>query len=224
MEEITQNDFFRFGFSVTAVVFGFDGEHIKVLLVERAKMPHKGEYALPSTLITLEDEVDASADKMLVELLGKPIYRRQLRSFFDPERHPMGRVVTIPYYGMTDISEPTPILPTEYATHAVWQSLDGLPELAFDHRNILDAARRRLKVRIPFQLMGHHFLPKQFTMNQLLKLHETLLETELDKRNFSKKIISMDLLKDTGINVNNITGRPARLYEFNQNYQEPTEI
>jgi 8-oxo-dGTP diphosphatase len=125
---------------------------------------------------------------------------------------------------MMDMIDPTPIAHTDYATEGSWCSLDALPTLAFDHYNILQAAYRRLRVRIPFQLMAHNFLPKRFTMSQLLILHESLLETELDKRNFSKKILSMNLLIDTNINVNQITGRPARLYEFDLEYQEPAEV
>jgi 8-oxo-dGTP diphosphatase len=160
----------------------------------------------------------------LEELTGlKNVYLEQVRTFGAVNRHPFGRVVSVAYFSLVKISRYT-VTPASFAQKAKWHSISNLQELAFDHNEILNACFQTLKQRIRVRPIGFELLPPKFTLTELQHLYEAILElnpeTGLDKRNFRKKILSMDFIVDLNESQEGVAHRPARLYEFDKNKYE----
>ncbi len=208
------DNFFKSAFTVDNVIFGFDEADLKVLLIKRAEAPFEGKWALPGYFVYPNEDLDTAAKRVLQELTGlRNVYLEQVKTFGAPGRHPMGRVITVAYFSLVKISAFT-LQPASIASKAQWHSVSRLRNLAFDHKEILDAAFHRLKWGIRTRPVGFELLPRKFTLTQLQHLYEAILETELDKRNFRKKILSMDLLIDLDETQEGVAHRPARLYSF----------
>ncbi|MBX2846528.1 MAG: NUDIX hydrolase [Saprospiraceae bacterium] len=202
--------------SVDCVIFGFDENEIdlKVLLIERGEEPFFGQMALPGDLVNIDENIDESAKRVLRELTGlDDIFLEQLFTFGNITRHPLGRVVTVTYYALIKPSD-FDLLPSGFATMAEWRSISEIRELAFDHFKILSTALTRLKGKIRYQPIGFNLLPEKFTLTQLQSLYETILDTDFDKRNFRKKILSMDMLIPLNEKQKGVAHRAARLYKF----------
>lgn len=202
--------------TVDAVVFGFDDDDLKVLLIQRAIEPFQGKWALPGGFVRMEESLEAAVRRELREETGlADIYLEQLYTFGEPNRDPRGRVVSVAYYGLVKLAEHDVRAATD-ARNAAWFPLADLPHLAFDHTRILETAHKRLQGKVRYQPIGFELLPQKFTLSQLQHLYETVLERELDKRNFRKKILSMGLLIDTREIQQDVAHRAARLFSFNQ--------
>jgi len=202
--------------SVDCVIFGFDENEIdlKVLLIERGEEPFYGQMALPGDIIKIEEDIDMAALRVLQELTGlENIFLEQLFTFGNITRHPLGRVVTISYYAFVKPSN-FELNPSSFATRVEWQSISEIKELAFDHFKILSSALSRVKSKIRYQPIGFNLLPEKFTLTQLQNLYETILDTDFDKRNFRKKILSMELLVPLSEKQSGVAHRAARLYKF----------
>lgn len=202
--------------SVDCVIFGFDETEIdlKVLLIERGEEPFYGQMALPGDLVHINEDIDDAAMRVLKELTGlEEIFLEQLFTFGNITRHPLGRVVTTTYYSLIKPSD-FHLLPSSFATKVEWKSISDIRELAFDHFKILSTALTRLKGKIRYQPIGFNLLPEKFTLTQLQNLYETILDTDFDKRNFRKKILSMDLLLPLNEKQKGVAHRAARLYKF----------
>ncbi|MFN5181502.1 MAG: NUDIX hydrolase [Bacteroidota bacterium] len=208
--------FFRSAFSVDSVVFGFDQGDLKVLLIYRGAEPYQGTWALPGDLVRLDEDLDESARRVLKDLTGlSDVYMEQIHTFGKVDRHPLGRVITVAYLSLVRISD-YKINPSSWAKDAQWHSINNIPKLPFDHSEILNFAKNKLKERVRNQPIGFELLPPQFTLTELQHLYESVLETNLDKRNFRKKLNSMDLLVDSGVSQNAVAHRPAKLYRFDR--------
>jgi 8-oxo-dGTP diphosphatase len=209
--------------TVDCVVFGADGEGLKVLLIERGVAPFKGAWALPGGFVQPGESLDEAARRELREETGATsVYLEQLYTFGEPDRDPRGRVVTVAYYALVKLSEHNVLQATTDARAAAWVATDKLPRLAFDHRQIFDAALRRLQAKVRYQPIGFELLPKAFTLSQLQRLYETVLVRTLDKRNFRKKILAMGLLIETD-EMERGSHRAARLYKFDQRKYKASE-
>ncbi len=210
------NTFFKSAFSVDNVIFGFDEGDLKVLLIKRGTSPFKGMWALPGDLVYPNEDIDAAASRVLEELTGlRNVYLEQVKAFGKVDRHPIGRVITIAYYSLVRISK-YKITPASFARQAQWHSISDIGDLAFDHNEILNACFEQLKQSVRTRPIGFELLPPKFTLTQLQHLYEAVLETELDKRNFRKKILSMNLLIDLNESQEGVAHRPARLYAFDR--------
>ena len=210
----TLDSFFKSAFTVDNVIFGFDEGDLKVLLIKRGEEPFTGSWALPGYFVNENEDLDTAAKRVLEELTGlRNVYLEQVRTFGAPQRHPMGRVITIAYFSLVKISAFN-LQPASIALKARWHSISQVKNLAFDHKEILDAAFLRLKWGVRTRPVGFELLPRKFTLTELQHLYEAILETELDKRNFRKKILSMDLLIDLDETQEGVAHRPARLYRF----------
>lgn len=210
----TLDSFFKSAFTVDNVIFGFDEGDLKVLLIKRGEEPYEGKWALPGYFVHKDEDLDTAAKRVLEELTGlRNVYLEQVRTFGEPGRHPMGRVITIAYFSLVKISAFN-LQPASIALKARWHSVSQLGELAFDHHEILNSAFTRLKWGIRSRPVGFELLPRKFTLTELQHLYEAILEAELDKRNFRKKILSMDLLIDLNETQEGVAHRPARLYRF----------
>jgi 8-oxo-dGTP diphosphatase len=215
------NDFFKSAFTVDNVIFGFDEGDLKVLLIKRGEAPYAGKWALPGYFVYPNEDLDSAAKRVLEELTGlRNVFLEQVKTFGAVNRHPFGRVITVAYFSLIKIVNFN-IQPSSIAQKAQWHSISNVKDLAFDHNEILSACFNRLKWLVRTRPVGFELLPPKFTLTELQHLYEAILETDLDKRNFRKKILSMNLLIDLEETQEGVAHRPARLYEFDgAKYQE----
>ena len=200
--------------TVDCVVFGFDESELKVLLIQRGLEPFKGRWALPGGFVRVEETLDEAARRELVEETGlKDVFLEQLYTFGAVDRDPRERVVSVAYYALVKLSDHRAKAATD-AADAQWFTVSKLPKLAFDHAEILDTALTRLKSKVRYEPIGFELLPPEFTLSQLQHLYEAVLESDLDKRNFRKKVLGFELL--VPLNETQMAGRhrPAQLFMF----------
>lgn len=210
--------------AVDCVVFGLDAEGLKVLLIERGLPPFEGQWALPGGFVRMEETLDEAAHRELREETGvEAIYLEQLYSFGALKRDPRERVVSVAYYALVKLSDHRVHAATD-ARDAQWFNALTLPDLAFDHARILEVATERLRGKVRYQPIGFDLLPDKFTLTELQRLYEVILGRELDKRNFRKKINSMNLLEALDERQTGVAHRAARLYRFDKaRYEELVE-
>jgi 8-oxo-dGTP diphosphatase len=202
--------------TVDCVVFGLDEQDLKVLLVRRDLPPFEGRWALPGGFVRMEESVDDAARRELREETGlHDVYLEQLYTFGDVRRDPRGRVVSVAYYALVNLADHRVQAATD-ARDAAWFAVADVPSLSFDHDRILTAASQRLKAKVRYEPIGFELLPAKFTLSQLQRLYETVLERPLDKRNFRKKILSMGVLVETDEIQQDVAHRAARLYRFDE--------
>jgi 8-oxo-dGTP diphosphatase len=202
--------------TVDCVVFGIDDDELKVLLIQRALPPFEGQWALPGGFVHMEESLSEAALRELREETGlEKVYLEQLFTFGAVDRDPRGRVVSVAYYALVKLSDHRVQAATD-ARDAQWFPVWDTPTLAFDHSQILPAALERIKGKVRYQPIGFELLPKKFTLTQLQKLYEVILERELDKRNFRKKILAMEILVELDEVEKGVAHRAARLYRFDE--------
>lgn len=209
-------EYARPGLTVDAVVFGFDEGELKLLLIQRDLQPFKGKWALPGGFVQMDEALENAARRELEEETGlSGIFLEQLYTFGDVHRDPRDRIISVAYYGLVALSRHTPKAASD-ASNAAWFCASDLPSLAFDHDKIVAMAVQRLKAKVRYQPVGFELLPEKFTLSQLQHLYEAILERELDKRNFRKKILGMDLLVELDEIEQDVAHRAARLYRFDE--------
>lgn len=202
--------------TVDAVVFGYDSGNISVLLVKRKYEPFKDGWALPGGFVLENENLEQAVQRELVEETGVKInYLEQLYTFGDLERDPRGRVVSIAYFGLVKPNAFNLRASTD-AEEAEWFNIKKLPKLAFDHKKILKIAIERLQGKITYEPIGFELLDKKFPFSDLEKLYTTLLDRQIDRRNFKKKITSLKVLDELDEKVSIGRGRPASLFSFNK--------
>jgi 8-oxo-dGTP diphosphatase len=207
--------------TVDCVVFGLSEQTLQVMLIERKLKPFVGTWALPGGFVRVDESVDDAVKRELREEtgLGK-VYLEQLYTFGQLDRDPRERTVSIAYYALVRPSEHKVYASTD-ATRAEWFSIEHLPTLAFDHRAIVKQALQRLQTKVRYQPIGFELLPRKFTLTQIQQLYEAILGRELDKRNFRKKILAMEILTGLEETQTNVAHRAAKLYSFHpKRYRE----
>ena len=196
------------------VIFTIRQDELKVLLIKRALPPHQGEWALPGGFVNLDESLEEGARRELEEETGvRGVYLEQLYTFGQPDRDPRERVITVAYYALI----PTDTIEIRAATDAEgvsWFGMNELPELAFDHVKILEMAHQRLVDKLDYSTIAFQFMPKAFTLTELQQVYELILGESLDKRNFRKRILSLDVVTETGKERKDGAHRPARLYRL----------
>lgn len=209
---------FKSVFSADCIIFGFDEGELKILLIQRAEEPFKDWYALPGNMVYEDESIDAAAERILYELTGlKGIYMEQFHTFGEVNRHPKGRVITVAYFAMIRLNGQKDLKPvTNYASKACWVSVKDLPELAFDHNLMFNNGFDKIKSKISYQPIAFELLPEKFTLTQLQSLYEVILNKKLDKRNFRKKMLAYDILKELDEKQKGVSYRAAKLYKFDK--------
>jgi len=203
--------------TVDCIVFGLDAQQeLKVMLIQRDISPFEGHWAIPGGFVRMDETLEQAALRELQEETGiHDVFLEQLYTFGDLERDPRDRTITVAYYALINLVDQQIQAATD-AREANWFPISEIPELAFDHDQILQTAIARLRGKIRYEPIGFELLPKKFTLTQLQKLYEIVLDRQLDKRNFRKKILSMDLLIDTNELEQGVSHRAAKLYRFDE--------
>lgn len=217
------NDYPQPSVTVDLVVFTIKDNMLKILLIKRDVEPFKGTWAIPGGFVKMEESLEDAAKRKLEEETGvKDVYMEQLYTFGEQERDPRGRVITIAYIALIN-SENVKLSSTIDVSDVQWFSIKKLPPLAFDHRNILDYAIKRLKWKFEYTTVAFSLLPKKFSIGEIQKMYEIVFDRKFDKRNFAKKILSLNILKEEGINKN-VSHRPPMLYSLKKNISDVIEI
>ena len=219
-------EFPRPSLTVDCVIFGLDADDLKVLLIRRASDPHKGKWALPGGFVDMDESLEHAALRELEEETGLTrVYLEQLYTFGDVHRHPLGRVITVAYYSLIRICSYNLQPRSSFARKAIWVNVSELPELAFDHNLIVAKALERIRGKLRYRPIGFELLPEKFTLRQLQELYESILQIELDTRNFRKKILGYGILAESGEKQKQVSHRAAKLYRFDKNrYRELEQL
>lgn len=198
--------------SVDCVIFGFDEHELKVLLIRSDLDEYKNKWTLLGDLVLVDEDPDKAAYRILQKRTGlKDVYLEQVHTFGKPNRHPVGRVVTIAYYSLVNI-EKCKITTQEHELH--WHSVKDIRQLAFDHKQIFDICFNRLQQDILDRHVGFNLLPPKFSLRKLQSVYEAILCKELDRRNFRKKILALDILEDLDELETDVQHRPGKLYRL----------
>jgi 8-oxo-dGTP diphosphatase len=192
---------------------------LKVLLTERNEYPYKDWWALPGFFVDKSEEMEDAVKRITYEHTGlKDIYLEQLAAFAGVKRHPEGRILTVAYMAFVRYDDvKNKIKPvTDYMRQARWFDVSELPELAFDHYEIIELALKKLKIGLTYSLTPYELLPEKFTLTQLQQIYEAIQGHSLDKRNFRKKIINLGYLKELDECQTGVSYRAARLYKIDR--------
>lgn len=202
--------------SVDAVVFGYEEGKISVLFIKRKYEPYKGSWAIPGGFILENETLEDAVQRELAEETGVQInYLEQLYTFGNPQRDPRGRVISIAYFALVKPNT-FKIKASTDAEDVKWFHLDDIPELSFDHKEILQVAIERLRGKITYEPIGFELLDEKFPFSDLEKLYTTVLGRAIDRRNFRKKINHLNILDELDEKVSKGSGRPASLFKFNK--------
>jgi 8-oxo-dGTP diphosphatase len=228
-----KNKYAKINVSVDCVIFGWDGEHVNVLLIEHKKDEKKQEtntrLAIPGDLVLENEGLDDAAIRILKELTNlEGIYLQQFEAFGDPSRvkelkdqawlkanreDPDAHVITVAYFSLVkmDLVQPEA---SSFANNIYWVEMHNIPDLAFDHNLIIEKALRRLQQNVEQKAIGFELLPEKFTLTQIQNLYEAILDRALDKRNFRKSIKKLETIIPLNEKQVGVTHKPGQLFEY----------
>ena len=201
--------------SVDCIIFGFDEGHLRILIGKRQMDPGRGEWSLYGGFVNHNESVDEAASRVLYELTGiKNIYMKQVHTFGAVDRDPGERVISVAYCALINVKDYDQSLLEEHEVQ--WVDLEKLPKLYSDHNKMVNKAITMLRRRINTEPLSFNLLPELFTLTQLQHVNEAILGEEIDKRNFRKKIKTIDFIEKTDLIDNETSKRGAALYRFNK--------
>ena len=206
-------------FAIDCVILGFDEGELKTLLVKRSEEPFKGYWTLPGCLVVDRYEsIDDAAAHVLYSLTGlEGIYMEQFYTYADVDRHADGRVVSVAYYAMVRLgSARESQLIASYTRNAAWVSVLGISGFAFDHTMLFGKVLKKVRRKVLYHPIAFELLPEKFTLTQLQNLYEVILNKKLDKRNFRKKFLHYQILKDLNEKQKDVSYRAAKLFKFDR--------
>jgi 8-oxo-dGTP diphosphatase len=212
--------------AVDSIIFGFnENEHdLKLLLLKRKFMPEQGKWSLMGGFVSEDENLDDAAKRIVKQLTGLDnVYMEQLYTFGDIHRDLGGRIVSVAYFSLIKINDHDSELVEKHG--AVWIPLSQLPDLVFDHKEMVEKALRKLRIRARTQPIGFELLPEKFTIPQIQRLYEAIYRVPFDKRNFRRKLLAMNLLEKQEEKEKTTSRKGAFYYYFNQKkYEELLEI
>ena len=201
--------------AIDCIIFGFDGEDLKGLFINRKLEPQKGNLSLMGGFVGEDESIDEAAERVLLELTGlSNVYMEQLHCYGAPNRDTFSRVVSVAYFALINIADYNEAILKEH--NAAWITLKQLPELIFDHRKMVENAKERLKQKVANHPIGFALLPSKFTLKQLQALYEAIYEMPLDKRNFTRKISSIEIIKKLDEKEKTSSKKGSFLYVFEE--------
>jgi 8-oxo-dGTP diphosphatase len=196
------------------VIFTVREQKLQVLLIKMKKSPYQNHFAMPGGMIRVDETVDEGAKRILKEKVNiENVYLEQLYTFGEVGRDPFGRVVSVAYFALIPSDNLVLKTTSEYADIG-WFPIADLPPLAYDHNKIVRTAVKRLQNKLSYSNIVYSLLPDEFTLGEIQNTYEIILGTKLDKRNFRKKLFSLNLVKSLGRQKRGMANRPATLYAF----------
>lgn len=206
--------------ALDCIIFGFDGEELKLLLIKRNFDPERGKWSLMGGFLNEQEDLEAAAQRILYDLTGLTNnYLEQLQTFGAVKRDPVERTISVVYYALVNSQQQD--INAIKAHNAYWINLSEKPDLIFDHNAMVEQALRQLRYKAALHAIGFELMPEKFTIPQLQKVYEAIYNTQLDRRNFSRKIMSTELLIDTGEKDTNSVTKKGKLYRLNADkYQQ----
>mgnify|MGYP001572099822 FL=1 len=220
---MVKDDYPKQAVTVDIIIFGIQDNELKVLLVKRGVEPFKGMWAIPGGFVKINESLEDAAIRELKEETGVgDVYLEQLYTFGGLNRDPRGRVITAAYFALVNFEKIKLDAKTD-VSEAKWFSVLKLPKLAFDHDKILKYAIKRLKWKFEYTIVAFSLLPQKFSLTQLQKIYEIVFNRKFDKRNFRKKIFSLDILYKEG-KKKDVSNRPPHLYSLKKGIGEIVEI
>lgn len=210
--------------AVDALIFSVINNDLKVLLIKIKSGPYKDKWALPGGIVGINESLEKAATRILSEKAGvDEIYLEQLATFGNPKRDSRGHIVSVAYFALVNSNIFYPKTP-EYYADIDWKSVNKLPVMAFDHKEIAQYGKERLINKLAYSNIAYALLPKEFTMTELQNIYEAVMGKKLDKRNFRKKFLEIKLIKET--NKERMVGasRPAKLYTFSERKPKLVDI
>lgn len=206
-------EYFQIALSVDCVIFGFDENELKVLLIKSDLEEFNDQWSLLGDLVSPDENLDSASYRVLKERTGlDDVYLEQVYTFGDVNRHPAGRVITTAWYSLINVKDHQLDL-AHNELH--WHPVNEITTLAFDHKKILDTCLKQLQSKIDEHPIVFNLLPEKFSLRELQSLYESILGTKLDRRNFRKKFFLMDWLIDVNELEQDVPHRPGKLYRFN---------
>ncbi len=206
------------GLSVDCVIFGFDENKLKVLLMRSDLKKYQSKWSLLGDLVKPDEDLEAAAYRILKQRTGlDDVYLEQVHTFGNINRHPGGRVVTVAYCSLINIQHHKLKI---HDNELHWHDVASIKELAFDHKRIFDVSFQRLQKRVREHPLGFSLLPNMFSLRELQNLYEAILSIKLDRRNFRKKFFSMEILTDMDKIEQDVPHRPGKLYKFDYDKYE----
>jgi len=205
--------------TVDCVIFGFDENSLKVLLIKSDLAQFNGKLSFLGDNVHVHEDLDTAANRVLKERTGmNDVFLEQVHTFSNPDRHPAGRVVTTVYASLLNIKHHELII---HDNELKWHVVNQITEMAFDHQQILEVCTKWLQKKVQEQPLAFNLLPTKFSLRQLQNVYEAILAIKLDRRNFRKKFASMGFLNDTNEMETHVTHRPGKLYTFDfEQYQQ----
>lgn len=201
--------------ALDCIVFGFDGEELKLLLIKRNFEPEKGRWSLMGGFLHEKEDLKSAANRILYDLTGlKDIYFEELQTFGEVTRDPVERTISVCFFALINIHDHKQEVAR--SQNAQWVKLKKAPKLIFDHNEMVKLALERLRYKAALHPIGFELLPDKFTIPELQKLYEAIYDAPLDRRNFSRKILSTRLLIDTGKKNERSATKKAILYKLDR--------
>lgn len=208
--------------AIDSIIFGFNENEreLKLLILKRKFEPARGNWSLMGGFVKKEESLDSAAKRIVRKLTGLDnVYMEQLYAFGEPTRDPGGRIISVAYFSLIKINDYDKNLVKQH--DACWILLSEIPELIFDHSEMVEKALRKLRIRARTQPIGFELLPEKFTIPQLQSLYEAIYQTPFDKRNFRRKLLSMELLEKLDEKEKETSKKGAYYYRFKkQKYEE----
>jgi 8-oxo-dGTP diphosphatase len=217
IEKISHLDYFNIAISVDCVIFCYDNKELKVLLIKSDLEEFSGLYSLLGDLVRPDEDLDSASYRILKERTGmEDVFLEQVHTFGSINRHPSGRVITTAYYSLIDAKHQK-LRVNNNELH--WHSLQSIKKLAFDHKIIVDTCLNRLREQVMDQPVVFNLLPEKFSLRELQELYQAILDTDLDRRNFRKKIAIKDWLVDLNEMEEDVPHRPGKLYSLKPDFK-----
>ncbi len=219
-------NFDKYAVATDIVIFTIKNDDLKVLLIKRKNQPFKNMWAIPGGFVRQNESVDVAAIRELKEETGvSSVYIEQLYTYGEIDRDPRGRVISVAYFAILNGSDKVKLKATTDALDVGWFSVLYLPDLAFDHKKIIEYAKLRLKYKLEYTVTGFQLIPREFTLSELQKVYEIVLGHKFDKRNFWKKIKQLDIVESIDKEKKDGAHRPAKIYKLKrEKYTFPRSI